>query len=86
MIGPAKQDIRPKWTLEMKEPIHQNRKDGRIKSSEIGEEIIDEHISSGLQTQTIGVETNGLSPGIYFIIIKDNKNAKVQHQKIVVTN
>ena len=54
MIGPAKQDIRPKWNLEMKEPIHQNRKDGRIKSSEIGEEIIDEHISSGLQTQTIG--------------------------------
>ena len=39
----------------MKEPIHQNRKDGRIKSSEIGEEIIDEHISSGLQTQTIWI-------------------------------
>ncbi len=32
------------------------------------------------------IETNGLSLGIYFIIIKDNKNAIIQHQKIVVTN
>ncbi len=36
--------------------------------------------------QVTKIETNGLSPGIYFMIIKDDKKTIIQHQKIVVTD